>query len=174
MSFEKTLQQGKVGESWIATWLRGKGHHVLPVYEIEKGQYKGPAVYSACGEQIIAPDMLVFGKGKIIWIEAKHKNAVTWHRKSGRFVTGIDLHHYRQYQKIMTLVDWPVWLLFLHQGGQAKDSLPSPSGLFGNELDYLTKHVNHRHSNHGKSGMVYWAINHLQKLADYRRQEGGR
>lgn len=165
--FQKKLETGKVGESQIANWLKGRGHHILPVYEIEKGQYAGPAVFSSDGESIIAPDMVIFGKGKTIWIEAKHKNAFSWHRKTQRFVTGIDLHHYQQYQKIMELADWPVWLLFLHRGGSAKDSMQSPAGLYGNDLSYLVKHENHRHENWGVSGMVYWSKDSLIKLADY-------
>ncbi len=165
--FEQLYKAGKVGESQIAEWLKQRGHHILPVYEIEKGQYAGPAVYSSNGDSIVAPDMLVFGKGKTVWIEAKHKNAFTWHRKSQRWVTGIDLHHYHQYQKIMALVEWPVWLLFLHRGGQAKDSGVSPAGLFGNDLEYLATHENHQHKNHGRTGMVYWNINALKKMADY-------
>ena len=102
--FDENFEDGKLGESQIANWLKRRGQHVLPVYEIEKGQYAGPAVYASNGETIIAPDMLVFGKGKTIWIEAKHKSAFSWHRKTQRFVTGIDLHHYEQYQKIMELV----------------------------------------------------------------------
>lgn len=166
--FEHYLEKGKVGESYIAAWIRNKGYHVLPVYEIEKNQYKGPAVYAADGREIIAPDMLIFGKEKIIWIEAKHKDAFSWHRKTQRFVTGIDLHHYKQYQQIMKIAEWPVWLLFLHRGGQAKDSPPSPAGLYGNRLEYLINHENHRHQNHGKTGMVYWKIEDLKKIAEYK------
>lgn len=166
--FDVQLKRGKIGESQIANWFKSKGYHVLPVYEIEKNQYAGPAVFSVNGEKIIAPDMLIFGKEKpIYWIEAKHKNAFTWHRKSKRFVTGIDLHHYKEYQKLSKLIDWPIWLLFLHKPGIAKDSPPGPSGLFGNNLEYLMQNENHRHANWGKSGMVYWAIDKLKKLSDY-------
>lgn len=162
--FEETLKQGKIGESKIAEWLKSRGHNILPVYEIEKNQFAGPAVYSSSGENIIAPDMLAFGNGKTIWIEAKHKDAFTWHRNTGTWNTGIDLHHYFQYQKILDLVDWPVWLLFLHKGGKAKDSPESPAGLFGNELRFLCENEHHRHMNHGKHGMVYWEISKLKKL----------
>lgn len=165
--FEQRLQEGKTGESEIATWLRSRGSHVLPVYEIQPGQYKGPAVYAADGSEIIAPDILAFNVNGITWIEAKHKDAFTWHRKTGCFVTGIDIHHYYQYRKIMKLVDWPVWLLFLHRGGQAKDSPPSPSGLFGNDLSILVGCENHRHENWGKSGMVYWSKDRLKQLSAY-------
>jgi len=167
VSFNAKLAEGKVGESQIANWLKNRGHHILPVYEIEKGQYKGPAVYSSVGESIIAPDMLIFGKGKTIWIEAKHKDAFSYHRMTGRFVTGIDLHHYEQYQKIRRLVDWPVWLMFLHRGGSAKDSAKSNSGLYCGEIEYLMANENHRHKNHGRTGMVYWAEKVLKKLSDY-------
>lgn len=156
-----------MGESQIARWLNEKGRNILPVYEIEKGQYAGPAVYAADGRRIIAPDMLAFGDGKITWIEAKHKNAFSWHRITRRFVTGIDLHHYEEYQQIMKLVDWPVWLLFLHRPGTAKDSHPGPSGLFGQDLKLLITSENHRHHNHGKYGMVYWDVASLIKLAEY-------
>lgn len=168
--FQQSLESGKVGESQIAGWLRSRGQNILPVYEVADGQYKGPAVYSSEGEVIVAPDMLCFGQGKTIWIEAKHKNAFTWHRKTQRFVTGIDLHHYEQYQKIMGLVDWPVWLLFLHRGGRAVDSPVSPSGLYGNDLKKLIKIENHRYENphgHQKHGMVYWSTDSLVKLSDY-------
>lgn len=164
--FDKKLESGKVGESQIANWLKSKGHNILPVYEIEKGQYAGPSVYSSAGDNIIAPDLLIFGQ-ETVWVEAKHKTAFSWHRKTKRFVTGIDIHHYFQYQKILDLVDWPIWLLFLHKGGQAKDSPESPSGLFGNNLLYLMCNENHRHDNHGRTGMVYWAINDLKKMAGY-------
>jgi len=77
------------------------------------------------------------------------------------------VHHYEQYQQIDALTEWPVWLLFLHKGGQAKDSPPSPAGLYGGELSRLAGCENHRHENHGKSGMVYWAENSLTKLDGY-------
>jgi len=141
-----------------------KGYNILPVYEIEKNQYAGPAVFTADGDSLIAPDMLVFGKGKTFWIEAKNKTAFSWHRITGRWVTGIDLHHYEQYQQVARLIDWPVWLMFLQKGGHAVGSPPdSPSGLYGGHLDHLAKSENHRHSNWGKSGMVYWAIQDKQK-----------
>jgi hypothetical protein len=167
VGFQNNLVNGKVGESLISSWLRSRGHHVLPIYEIEKNQFKGPAVYASCGREIIAPDLLAIGKD-VVWIEAKHKTAFTWHRISKRFVTGIDIHHYENYLEVSDLVEWPVWLLFLHKGGQAKDSPVSPSGLFGNDLQYLSENENHRHQNHGKSGMVYWSISSLKKLASYR------
>ena len=64
--FEKQLEAGKTGESEIALWFRARGAHVLPIYEIEKNQYAGPALYTASGGSLIAPDMLCFNKsGKI-------------------------------------------------------------------------------------------------------------
>lgn len=165
--FKEKLEEGKVGESQIAQWLKSRGHNILPVYDIEKNQHAGPAVYTSSGEMIIAPDMLVFGNGETIWIEAKHKNAFTWHRNTQKYTTGIDIHHYYQYMKIMSLVDWPVWLLFLHRNGCAKDSDPGPSGLFGQSLKYLIHNENHRSEKWGKHGMVYWAVDKLKHLADY-------
>ena len=155
---------GLAGESVIARWLRNRGNTVLPVYEKIIDEGKGPQLYLP-GDAVIAPDLLTFNGERALWVEAKHKTAFTWHRITGRWVTGIDLRHYDDYLRVNRETPWPVWLLFLHDGGQAKDSPPdSPSGLFGNSLGYLSEHENHRHANWGKSGMVYWALESLQLL----------
>lgn len=166
--FSENLKTGKIAESEIANWLTGRGFSVLPVYEKDQGDYKGPTLRTA-NSDIIAPDMLVFLKKKIIWIEAKHKSAFSWHRISRQWVTGIDLYHYKNYLKIAESIDIPIWLLFLHRNGIAKDThegMVSPTGLYGNELILLAHNENHRHNNHGKHGMVYWGINSLKRIAD--------
>lgn len=168
-NFERQLKFGKAGESLIANWLKRKGYSVLPVYEKEISEGKGPQVFTASGN-FIAPDLLVFGSenDKVWWIEAKHKNAFTWHRITERWVTGIDLRHYQNYLRVQELSPWPVWLFFLQRDGRAKDTPPgkiSPTGLYGNSLNYLEDHENHRHDNWGRSGMVYWANSTLKKIA---------
>lgn len=173
-TFERQLEIGKAGESEIARWLMSRGHNILPVYEKVDCDYKGPTVFSANGDSFIAPDLLCFSNGNATWIEAKHKTAFTWHRKTGRFVTGVDQHHFDQYQEVQELIDWPVWLLFLHQGGQAKDSPPSPSGLFGGDIKTLAINYNHKYEKWGKTGMIYWepilvpgGSGQLKKLSNY-------
>ena len=64
-------------------------------------------------------------------------------------------------------MEWDLWLMFLHKGGVAKDSPLSPSGLYGGEILYLKNHICHESDKWGKSGMVYWNINTLEKLANY-------
>ena len=166
-TFVQQLQFGKTGEGIIAKWLKLRGFHVLPVYEIEQGQYKGPALYATNG-QFIAPDMLAFQiSGKTLWIEAKTKSAFTWHRITSRWVTGIELRHYEDYLKVQSVSPWPIWLLFLQFDGQAKDSPAGcPSGLFGHNIAYLSQHENHRHVNGGNGGMVYWASDTLRHIAE--------
>lgn len=161
--FAKQLAFGKTGESIIAQWLRRRGFSVLPVYEKEQGEYKGPAVY-AIDAQLIAPDMLAFQPtGKTLWIEAKTKSAFTLHRMTGHWLTGIDLRNYEDYLQVQDVSPWPIWLLFLQLEGQAKDS-PSgcPTGLFGNSIAYLSQHEHHRHPNGGHGGMVYWHVSTLR------------
>lgn len=157
-----------MGEGYIACWLRRKGYHILPIYEREIHEGKGPVLYQAVGSPLIAPDMLCFnGQDRISWIEAKTKSAFSWHRISEKWVTGIDLHHYKSYIEVSELVPWDVWLLFLQLNGRAKDSPPGcPTGLFGAKLDYLQENENHRHCNWGKGGMVYWASDTLTKFAE--------
>jgi hypothetical protein len=165
MDFEQRLSTGKVGESLIAAWLRSQNWTILPVYDVEIDTGKGPRLYTPT-RKLIAPDMLALQTGSAQWIEAKHKTAFSWHRNTGRWVTGIDKRHYADYCAIDDSTDWPVWLMFLQQGGQAKDSPPhSPSGLFGNALSVLRQNENHRFPPEGDDGMVYWSPKHLIKLA---------
>lgn len=165
VTFRQTLHFGQTGESEIALWLRQRGFTVLPVYEKILDTGKGPQLFLPV-DCLIAPDMLVYRGDEALWIEAKHKTAFSWHRITGRWVTGIDLRHYEDYLLVDTCSPWPVWLLFLHRGGQAKDSPPnSPAGLFGNKISVLKNCENHRHDNWGKSGMVYWSIDNLKLIA---------
>ncbi len=164
--FNKQLQMGKTGETEIAEWLISRGSQVLPVYEIAENQFKGPTLYTL-GEVIIAPDIIAFTDGKITFIEAKHKNAFSWYRNKQIWTTGIDKKHYMEYLKIQEETKVNVWILFLHRGGQAKDSPPSPSGLFANSLSVLSKNIDHESDRHGKSGMVYWNKEALIKIANY-------
>jgi hypothetical protein len=173
MSFSASLDYGRAAEGAIALWLRGRGLSVLPVYEKVINTGKGPQLFMP-NKALIAPDLFVFGNGKCFWIEAKHKTAFSWHRNLGCWTTGIDLRHYRDYCEVDDSTPWPVWLLFLHEGGQAKDSPPeSPAGLFGETLAKLRRCESHRSDRWGASGMVYWARDSLQLLAslqDVRRQ----
>lgn len=167
MDFNQQLLVGKIGESYIAKWFQQKGYNVLPVYEKEITENKGPVLFLSNGKKLICPDMLIFKKGKIIWIEAKHKTAFSWHRITRKWVTGIDIRHFNDYIEV-SYGDFPVWLLFLHRNGLAKDTpegMVSPTGLFGNDIKVLQLCENHRSENWGKSGMVYWNVDCLKLLA---------
>ena len=165
-SFAKHLETGRVAESAIAKWLQCRGCSVLPAYEVETGQFKGPQFYSR-DQSFATPDMLVFGgrEGKALWVEAKHKTGFAWNRQRQVWVTGVDVRNYNDYIAVAGRSNLPVWLLFLQRGGQAKDSPPSPAGLYGQDLEYLTANENHR-GMMGTREMVYWAIDSLRKMAE--------
>lgn len=163
--FQSALQHGLAGESLVAKYLRRRGWFVLPVYEVTKGQYRGPRLYGPTGE-LVAPDMFVFRGSEAWWIEVKHKDAFALHRNTNTLTTGIDLPHYEDYCLIDDTTPWHVVLFFLHDGGQAKDSPPdTPSGLFGASLQYLRRNEHHRHRNGGRYGMVYWALDIFKHYA---------
>ena len=156
MGFKGRLAIGQAGESAIAKWLISRGNCVLPVYEKIIDEGKGPQLFT-CDGCLIAPDLLAIKGHHIYWIEAKHKEAFTWYRIGRVFETGIDLRHYADYLEIASTTNIPIWLLFLHCGGKAKDSPPSPSGLYGNDLLILSKNVSHQSDRYGSGGMIYWA-----------------
>lgn len=162
--FQSQLAFGQIAETDIARWLLQRGNVLLPIYEKEIDTGKGPRVFFSGGD-FVAPDFLVLrGGDRIYWIEAKHKTVFTWHRKTHRWTTGIDRHHYQQYCKVRDMLGFPVWLLFLHESSipdprDLRFGCPNecPTGLFGGDLDWLRMAENHEHPNHGRSGMVYWA-----------------
>lgn len=172
--FEESLAFGRAGESTISKWLQKRGHSVFPAYEKEGGDFKGPQLFSDSGD-LVLPDLLAFRSGKAIWFEVKRKTCFTWHRISQRWVTGIDLHHYGQYQEVSSKTHLPVWLIFFHPESEPdkRDILhgcppKSPTGLFGNDILKLRDCESHRHQNWGRHGMVYWPRENLRLLADTR------
>lgn len=169
-NFRKQLEFGKIGESKIAMYLMSRGNSVLPVYEKLDDDKVGPRLYTP-DENIIAPDMLIWKGQTLSWIEAKHKSVFSWHRKTRRWVTGIDLRHYQDYLRLAySNIKWPIWLLFLHEIDEPderdKPYCPEkcPIGLYGNNIMALEKDENHRHDNWGNSGMVYWDEKTLIKI----------
>lgn len=170
-SFRETLAFGQAGEKTVSEWLQARGHAVFPAYEKEGGDFKGPQLFAASGD-LVLPDLLAFKSGTAIWFEVKRKTCFTWHRISRQWVTGIDLHHYQQYQKVSARTCLPVWLVFFHPQAQpnARDvthGCPKfcPTGLFGNDISVLAACENHRHENWGRHGMVYWAHSSLRLIA---------
>ena len=169
--FQARLAFGQAAETTIARWLRRRGAAILPIYDIEYDDGKGPRLFGG-GYQVAAPDLLIWSKGGTLWCETKHKSVWTWYRKEQRWETGINLNHYDDYQVVAQQTGLPVWLLFLH-----RQDLPDirdrqlgspgrcPVGLFGGRLDELRKMESHRLNRHGRHGMVYWAHSTLALLA---------
>lgn len=171
--FKNRLAFGQVTESAIGRWLTGvRKAIILPAYEKEIDNGKGPRLFMADGNDLVVPDLLVWcGDGVLRWFEAKHKTHWTWHRITSRWTTGIDLRHYDDYLQVNDLLGHDVLLMFLHVSNQPhkrdREHCPPccPTGLFGNRLSFLRKHENHRSDKWGKSGMVYWNSESLIKYA---------
>lgn len=108
--FAENLEFGQTGESVIARWLRSRGSSVLPAYEKELDTGKGPRLFTPI-EQVVTPDLFVFPAME--FIEAKHKTVFSWYRKTQKWCTGIDRHHYREYKKTQKVTGRKVWLFFL-------------------------------------------------------------
>lgn len=170
--FEQALAFGKVGEQAVSKWLQSRGHAVFPAYEKEGDDFKGPQLFSESGD-LVLPDLLAFKSGNAIWFEAKRKTCFSWNRTRKIWVTGIDLRHYGEYQEVAERTGLSVWLLFYHPSDNPDKrdlahGCPSqcPKGLFGNDIALLAKTENHRSDKWGKSGMVYWSVNDLRKIAN--------
>lgn len=172
-SFDQRLAFGKIAESHIATWLRrARGWSVLPVYEQELAEGKGPQFFTPDSE-VVAPDMLAMKGDQVRWIEAKRKTVFSWRGVGGYWETGIDLRHYHEYLRVADLHPWSVWLLFLHESSRTDPrdverwGAPAtcPTGLYGGTIAYLRDHESHTDPRWGRTGMVYWKHETLKQLA---------
>lgn len=177
MRFDQSLAVGQLGESLIAHWLRNKGWHVLPAYEKEIDNGKGPRLFLATGNdesELITPDLFAMKAGRFLWVEAKHKTTFTWYGKGGYWTTGVDKRHFADYVKVQRQTGIDVWLLFLHRESITRlddiqkwgAPLHCPTGLFGQRITDLNRHYSHQSDKWGPSGMVYWRpFEHLKQLA---------
>lgn len=172
-NFNKKLQYGQAGESLIANWLKTKKFNIIPVYEKIIDTGKGPQVFTMDCKRIVAPDLLCFNQKNTIWVEAKRKKGFSWHRKTKKWVTGIDIRHYKNYLELLNNYSpYDIFLFFLQEGGSTigcnHAEKQQPSGLYVGNLRFLSKNENHRSSKWGNSGMVYWSEDILIKKAEYK------
>lgn len=168
MNFQKNLDFGKTGESIIANYLKNRGWAILPVYEKIIDEGKGPQIF-VVDRDFIAPDMLAFTQEDIYFVEAKHKSVFSWYRKTQKWVTGMDIKHYKDYLEVDRRFPFPVWLFFLHTErfcNKRDEPYPCNTGLYAERLSVLKNKESHTSDKWGNSGMVYWAEENLKKLCE--------
>jgi hypothetical protein len=169
--FNASLAYGEDGERKIARFLIWRGRSVLPVYEKTGAEWKGPR-FHAPGRQLIAPDLFVLNGVKMFWVEAKRKSVFSWYRIGQVWETGIDKHCWNDYLALAKLHPIPVWLFFLHEREETPEGDGhSPTGLFGNDIEFLKDNISHESGKWGKSGMVYWAVESLKRIATLQQIE---
>lgn len=173
--FTDRLQDGQIAEALIAEWLRSAcSYHVLPVYEKEIANGKGPRLFTTRGE-LVAPDLFAMRGASTKWVEAKHKSVWSWRGVGGFWEDGIDLPHYRDYVQVAEQTEWPVWLLFLHTNDipsigdrQRWPNCPDrcPTGLFGGDILTLrhTARIDETPRYEHPHGMAYWKYSDLRLL----------
>lgn len=170
--FHEALTFGQIGESLIARFLRQKGWMILPIYEKEIDNGKGPRLFLPYGHpetELIAPDIQALRNRQVRFFEAKHKSAATYYRIKKRWQTGIDLRHYQDYLKVQAYTQCPVWLLFLQReaaiSNATSDAPPCPTGLYGCPITQKISDNGFYMRNGRRYDMVYWAIQDLKSLA---------
>ncbi len=164
VTFQQTLSQGQIGESLIACYLRSKGWMILPVYEKEIDNKVGPRLFLPYGysdKELVAPDILAMKAQQVRWFEVKNKSTGTYSRKMQCWQTGIDTRLWKQYKRVQTVTQWPVWVLFLQRGEP-----PCPTGLYGCPITQSLDAI-------WLDKMVYWTISKLKMLATLADVLGG-
>jgi hypothetical protein len=167
-TFREKLTFGQIGESLIARYLRLQGWTILPAYEKEIDNGKGPRLFLplwAEDAELITPDLQAIKMQQVKWIEAKHKNMATFFRKKWRWQTGIDKHHYLDYLKVQDRTPtWPIWLLFLQEVPLETNAPPGvekcPTGLFGCPITqpFADEGSYYNYEKRRSYDMVYWGL----------------
>lgn len=177
-TFDESLKYGQVGEDVVSKYLQRKGCLVFDTCNGAMTKNKGPRL-SGSNHDIVSPDLMIFVNGNTGWAEVKRKNGFTQYntynrdRKIKQWQTGIDLRLFKQYIKAAEETDLQLGLLFLHEGGWAKQSpTESPAGLFGQTIKNLAKRKDHEyedrdHNHFNSGGMVFWNIYDLIKIDTY-------
>lgn len=171
-TFQQKLAEGQIGESLIARYLRSLGWMILPVYEKEIENGKGPRLFLPYGlpeQDLIAPDLQGMKYQKIRWFEAKTKNTASFYKKKWRWQTGIDKRHWQDYRRVQDITNCPVWLLFLQQDKVDNNAPPNvepcPTGLFGCPVTQYWSDDGWYYRDGRRYDMVYWGIEELKRLA---------
>lgn len=170
--FQKKLSFGRISESRIFRWLRGKGFTLIPVCDIDSDAKSGPRIFTP-SESLVSPDFIMFANKKFLFLEAKGRHVFSWRRNTQKWECGIDRLYYRDYKKVREHFDLPLWILFLmHQSKPTpKDKLwgcpdVAPTGLYGGLIDDLDKIISHEDDRYGTGGMVYWEEEKLRKIEE--------
>lgn len=171
MSFNESLEHGKIGEGLIAQWLQSRGWYVIPIYEKQIDDGKGPRVYAPQGKKIIAPDALIMHPDtrRVMFVECKRKSVFSWYRKTQQWQTGVDLKHWENYLQLYSQTGYEIWLLFLHENSEKEgwdEPYPCPVGLFGQDIRKLESlgRIGREHA----KGMIYWNHEDLVCLASIK------
>jgi hypothetical protein len=162
--FEQSLWVGENGEKLIAGFWLSRASSVMRV-DPNSLRLRTP------DGLLTQPDMFIFPE--LLWIEAKRKNAWTWHRNSRCWTDGIDFHHYQDYCRVQECTWRPVIVMFLHLSAtpdqrdlDAGCEPQCPTGLFGIKVDRPPHHDSCKEEPNGsKSGMVYWESARVKQFA---------
>lgn len=152
------FEAGRPAERMLKEMLVSKGFCVIPIYDFTIGDdawKKGPRIYTK-NKELVSPDMLAMKGADAVFIEAKQKSVFTLYRKNQEWQTGIDTRHFLDYYRLAQLVDFPIWVFFVHlfeypPEGDIYNQGPSPTGIFGQEVNLLFDYKDHEYN-----GMTYW------------------
>jgi len=169
--FKAKLQFGQEAEARVGRWLNKKGcsvfHLEKDINNKENKEFEGPRLKTPFGD-FISPDLLAYAGNHAFLAEVKHMSAFAWSRKKQKWVTGMKYDLFSQYYIVDKISPFKVYLFFLQEKGQAKDSMPSPnSGLFVGGVDCLARCVADRWPDEPskKPHMIYWDVCSLEKKA---------
>jgi hypothetical protein len=150
IEFELRLAQGAQWEQAVSDWLRKPGHGIS-VLELFKYRHNGqPPVFISIGDRIITPDMQVIGGGSSIYLEVKSKRRFAKNPYTMKSMTGIDLHHWKDYIRVQQESGIKVLIVFVHE--ETKE-------VRADFVDVLDRHPEKDEvpkCRTGRGGMVFW------------------
>src|ERR1044072_5930466 len=98
--FAAKLSHSQAYERLFAQYLRDNGFFTLSTADFSGWTDQQVPRFNGAKRSLILPDLLAAKGGQMAWYEVKYKQCTTLHRRTGIHCLGMDLHHWRDYQRV--------------------------------------------------------------------------
>lgn len=112
-NFEQRIARGRIGETMVAEWLKGRGWGVIPSYDFTGSDgCKAPRLmFEAHG--LVIPDLDTCRDGKRCWCEVKTYRGPYFNRRLRCDIHGIPSGLFHDYLQVENQSGCPVYLFVL-------------------------------------------------------------
>ena len=126
LSESSFFKKGSAAEKEWAILQQSHGKWVVPTWGMTRAERSdrdnAPMLFGPLNDNIVSPDMMVFGGHVVEWHEVKSKSVPSWYRILGQWEHGIDWVNACHYRRIEEVTKMPV-LVVVREDVRPEDEL---------------------------------------------------